>query len=211
MPRKKKIKNKAELQKNTKTNINDELDTGEPKKVSTTQNNISYEGTIKVKIQHNGKIIKTKQYHNTGTIYLFEYLCKSILGTASANECPYYIKLFNRTDESTTNATIDSKSIAVSPLLAYNVGNIEVDNDISASTTLHFTIPCTQLSKTNNNIVKIYQAALYGAKYADDKTKYSTIFNFLAEGHKTWEPIVLNVTNDYNIYIEWTLTFMNAN
>lgn len=207
MPRKKKIKSQVDLTKNSNNN----LGTAEPEKANMPQNNIGYEGTINVKIQHNGKIIKTKQYHNTGTIYLFEYLCKSILGTANTNECPYYIKLFNRTDESTTNAVIDSNSTAVSPLLAYNVGSIEIDNDTSASATLHFTIPCTQLSKTSNNIVKIYQAALYGAKYADDKTKYSTIFNFLAEGHKTWDPIVLNVTNDYNIYIEWTLTFMNAN
>ena len=57
----------------------------------------SYEGSVKMQIQRNGKIVSTKTFKNSGRMPLFKFLCNCLAGVYSEQSRPVKLKLFNYT------------------------------------------------------------------------------------------------------------------
>jgi hypothetical protein len=55
---------------------------------------IGYQGAINVSIVKDNKVLKTKQYHNSGMPKLFEFIAKCLGGARSEYLRPVQIKLF---------------------------------------------------------------------------------------------------------------------
>lgn len=185
-----------------------------------TIDSIQYIGNITVTIKQHNKIISKQTYHNQGGAALFNFLSNCIISdNYKAADAPRFIKLFTFLDNTistgvppTSGIITDSKPICAS--VYYNASDIILE-DNSASAYLHFTIPCSAISNSGDGnggsgTVKIYQAGLYSANYAHNqyKTSYSAAFNFLNGGQ--WAPIAVSSANgDYNIFIDWKLSFIN--
>lgn len=58
------------------------------------EQNISYQGTVSVKIQRGNKVISSKTYHNSGMPNLFKFLANCLAGNINVNGKPVKIKLF---------------------------------------------------------------------------------------------------------------------
>lgn len=186
----------------------------------TTVDSIQYTGNITVIIKQHNKIISKQTYHNQGGAALFNFLSNCIISdNYKIADAPRFIKLFtfldNTVNEISTESGIITESIPLCASVYYNASDIILD-DNSASAYLHFTIPCSAIDNSGdgaggNGTVKIYQAGLYSANYArnEHKTFYSAAFNFLNGGQ--WAPVAVSSANgDYNIFIDWKLSFNNT-
>lgn len=181
--------------------------------------NLSYEGSVSASVYKNTKRLRNRKYKNNGGYPLFQFLALSACGLFRDAEFvrPKYVQLFHiagtgdqdpteeqiktaleTADPTQINNMIRSSRVIYKSTPAPIKGNDS--NKPAFSTTLEFMIPFAQIINSGepaNAIVLFYTAS-------DNETKkYCAFARFdstLLEG---------NISEEYNLFIEWTLTFAN--
>jgi len=194
---------------------------------------IGYQGTISVSIVKNNKVLKTRQYHNSGMPKLFEFLAKCLGGSNSEFLRPVKIKLFRYSGAEIIGAAppkdfrweeawdgSEYQPIQVSPYLLYNTTPVIrkrlIETDVATSSskaylentqyevTLHFTAPAAYLAED-----VIHMVGLYPNNAISDKDEVSAYYLFTNEKNE-WDPLELSEINgNFSIFIDWTLTVSN--
>lgn len=153
------------------TKTTTEIIINEQKKIA----NIGYRGKVTVSVQAGNKIISKKEYHNTGSLLLFNFLCNCIKGDvmAAENQRPTTIKLFTVNTTTLTPAAareylngvggyqdtgddfinIDPASVFVSS----NKPAVVPGGNERNTVTLHFRIPYAFITKNTINMVGLYR------------------------------------------------------
>lgn len=144
--------------------------------------NIGYSGKVTVSVQAGGKIISKKEYHNTGSISLFNFLCACLKGDyiTANNLRPNTVKLF-KVDTAIYDTPLAAKAYlngsngytdsgiaftgitSASALVGYNKEADVGVGDARDTVTLHFRVPYAFI--TNNSI---YMIGLYRRNPAGD-------------------------------------------
>lgn len=75
---------------------------------------IEYQGSVTIVKKLKGKHIETEHYHNNGTRWLFDYLCKYLWdGNVDNNGVPYYLDIIGVQGEKSLG------SILTAPVYTY--------------------------------------------------------------------------------------------
>ena len=181
------------------------------KKDKKTNQQIRYNGKVKVSIQKDNKIIASKTYHNEGSKYLYQFLCYCLAGDFDSvkNYRPFKIKLFKNkrsvehlepdlTSEASSFIAIDQKPDVLP------IKNDELQT-INYKTVLHFLIPYSFIFQD-----KINQICLYSIN-ANTNEDYSAIYYLVNEDVDPveWDWIDITTLNNsvYNLIIEWEMSF----
>lgn len=156
--------------------------------------NIGYQGSVTVKVMHGNKVVKTREYHNSGMPQLFKFLCAALAGNYSEALRPCKIKLFYYPDASETmppafnwtNAFLGDASIqpkAVTPFIVYDstpimrkVKDAEAaaagEDSYYYTTTFHFRIPFTLISDTIIHMIGFFPNNVYAGTEVDAAAYY---------------------------------------
>jgi hypothetical protein len=182
---------------------------------------IGYQGKINVKLLQNNKTISTRTYHNSGLSSLFFGLSKIFAGASDASMAdviPTYLELYSVTNSQSLPSKLrtgwstlagDEEIIPAAALLPItnrraegNVVTCELKIPLSLITAESIYLMAlypqniTSRIRTQGNTLEYRKGALAYYKLLDD-------FG--------WDPIIIDHVNyDYNLLIEWQMTFNNA-
>jgi hypothetical protein len=189
-------------------------------------NTVSYQGSVKVSLMKNKKIISSKIYKNTGKLPLFRFMVDCLAGDydVANNNLPKFVQLFSLgkageaipTTIEFTTPTIPrtpQKIIYQShPLKTYtpeikdNTGAITTSEN--ATITFKFMVPYSQLTNDDNNDINCF--ALYSQTNYSSNTNPSAYIVLTDSTDKTkLGTITVEKNNHFVIYIEWTMTISN--
>lgn len=192
---------------------NQQTNTEEP--ISIFKNSYKYSGTINISIMAGQQRLKTYHYKNSGTSWLFRFLCECFCGNYAAAELlrPTKIKLFENPAEAPIE---EGKPVSVdltqerSLLVNINTTPAIVEEQGTYKAVLHFLIPFAYMINTNEGAT-INQFCLYGNQTTNrDLDKYSAYFYLTDETGESWQPIDFsNAQSNYNLLIEWELSISN--
>lgn len=187
----------------------EQLDETRSEKTLASTPNIIYQGSVKVTLKKGNKIIYSKSYHNNGGSPLFNFLTGCLAGRYQENDRPKNIRFFYASEDSSPGP-ITNSSTPCSPFIALNKVGLTED---SQGVVLHFTVPCAFVKTTGSN-GKVNQIGLYSNAYTqsdNQQENYSAYWN-LVDDNGNWDPMTVSSDNgDYNIFVEWTLSFTNKN
>lgn len=171
------------------------------------QDAIKYQGNVTVTIKKGKTIISSRSYHNNGGDELFKFLANCISGAYVESLRPKYIRAFDckgSPGERITQANSTSRSAYIA---------INDVSSINGKATLHFTIPCSFIlpdsgaSTANINQLGLYSSAVASNSQRNDVEQYCAYYNFIEENGQ-WAPLIISTLNgDYNIFIEWEMSF----
>ena len=172
----------------------------------------SYEGSVKMQIQRNGKTISTKTFKNSGRMPLFKFLCNCLAGVYSEQSRPVKLKLFNYTGTRQPQLfEWDSEEIwqeleVASPFVNYTSSPVvkEDAENGNYSATYHFKINDTYISGNRVNVI-----AIYGSNAVDQKLEACAYFVLKNEAG-AWEPIDFSASRgNFSVIFEWTMKISN--
>lgn len=182
---------------------------------------VAYSGEVSVSVMSGKKTLSKKTYHNTGGNALFSFLANCVKdgGTKASSLLPNKIKLFCVDQSKKTTPS----QIAVELAKAENYGdsvNLE-DRDIDIaqasifvakssdgnangnSVTLSFKVPYAYITQQTVNMIGLYGRGVNATGY------WSAYYLFKTEAD-AWSPISINSSRNYNLLIEWKMTFANG-
>ena len=186
---------------------------------------IGYQGKISIKIMRRNKVVKTLHYHNKGLLQLFKFIGYALAGTPIENLRPCKIKLYTFQGKAPKLSSFNWKSSFsgesgavipedVSPFIIYDTTptvkaipeNVLGQVD-SCEVTYHFRIPFSLISSN-----EIYMVGLYGQNtYSSNNGEACAYFLYTNDAGTDWDPLTLSdVTGNYSLIIDWTLTIMNS-
>ena len=195
------------------------MKTPKEKRVSPKGENLSYEGTVTVSVQKKGGGFRVKKYKNNGGYPLFHFLALSTCGLYKKAETfrPKYIELFyiapeqgeeepsaERIREYLTRRIAESKSSRVFYKTTPTPMQGGTPEDPQYSTLIEFMIPTTQIKKSPNgaNIVALFY------RNDEDSSEYCAFTKLDSETINIIKQQESN-SQEYNIFIQWKLTFAN--
>ena len=189
---------------------------------------ISYRGELTVK-QLNGKsVTKVMNFHNTGRLSLFRFICEALAGNLNNTIRPCKIALFTK-EKNDTEEKYDNEStwkfddnLRVTNYVIYSSTAIASKvSDNEAAVTYTFRIPYSYINFKSDSLDtgKIYKAGLYPVKPSGENRKYTVndqkaYFGFVKKDLSDWEPIDIDnisatVASNSSILIEWTIVVSN--
>ena len=174
------------------------------------QQTIGYKGEVSVKVARGNKIINTRTLHNSGMPSLFKFLANCLAGIYSKNSRPCKIRLFYLThDNGITPSAFNWKELfesnnapdPASPYIIYDavpkvrVKQLSEGPGCIYSTTYHFRIPFSYLTKDYVNM-----AGLYSNNVIDDSE--CSAYYLFAEDNE-WEDLSLgDIDGNYSLIID---------
>ena len=182
---------------------------------------IVYSGQVSVSIRSGAKTLSKKVYHNTGGTALFTFLANCIKNGAgdTSSLLPNKVKLFyvdtakkTKPSEIVTELAktanygekieLEDQNIDISQASIF-VAKSDTGNVNNKSITLSFRIPYAYITKTNVNMICLYGRGINATGY------WSAYYLFTKQGEDTWENLQINSSQNYNLLIEWKMTFDN--
>lgn len=184
----------------------------------------AYEGSIKLQKRWNNTVIEEKVYHNAGGLPLFQFLCQALRsGSMSAIDSlrPRYLKIFNVGNPGSavpTNFVVGQDDSTVpeyisdTPEIISTFDKTTFDSSTCAIK-FKFIVPYSHIVWNTETPDKAPNAfALYStsAVNSNDWSSYCAYF-YILDGNKLGKLSKGAAENDldYNIFVEWTLTFKN--
>ena len=194
------------------------------KKITSNTLGVGYSGKVKISLIKDNKALITKEYKNTGNWPMFYFLNLCLSGEYNKAEAyrPKYLKLFNAGAKGTDPSSIDIDEILADPenitslsTIIYNqtpytsktTGTTEVPNG-KAETTFKFMVPFTQILNDEDKPTNLF--VMYDQEHRNTIATPSAYFLLLDEEGKldTIDTSSL-LSNDYNLFIQWTITTQN--
>ena len=173
---------------------------------------IQYTGKVTISLKRKDTVVSTYTYHNTGTDWLFKFLCYCVKGDYRTAEAirPFKVKLFyNRQQHPTNSAPVINECDPATNFISTNkpVTIKTVGNKTTA--TLHFLVPFANIFTL---ISSINQVCLYGTGEVNNEN-YMAYYYFIDQNDpNSWKPITISKANrtNYSLIIEWEMSFDNA-
>lgn len=195
-------------------------------KITSNNLNIGYSGKVKIDLVKGTKIIKSKEYTNTGNWPIFYFLGLCLSGEYHKAELyrPKYLRLFSAGNAGTDPTGIDINNILSNednitslnlilynqtPHTSKNETTIESPNG-DAETMFKFVVPFTQILNEVNKPTNLF--VLYDQTNKDVINTPSTYFLLLNEEGKLDDIFSQEedlISNDYNLFIQWTINIQN--
>lgn len=189
---------------------------------------IGYSGRVKVTLVRGKKVISEKEFKNNGRWPLFNFLALCIKGefNEAKNLRPKYIRLFTAgtagvttvpvpTDQNAFPYGATNLSLNVVPLnSSSNITKTEAETSGSASVTLKYLIPLTQISGLTNyrniNLLAMYYGS--DSTYVNQPSAYCFIKD--ENNESLLGEIIEGIPagsdpNQYNLIIDWTMSLAN--
>jgi len=194
------------------------------KKITNNTLGVGYSGKVKISLIKDNKALITKEYKNTGNwpMFYFLNLCLSGEYNKAENYRPKYLKLFSAGAVGKDPSDIDISEILSSdtnitslstviynqtPYTSKTLGTEELPNG-KAETTFKFMVPFTQILNDENKPTNLF--VMYDQEHRNNITIPSAYFLLLDEDGKL-DTITSSslISNDYNLFIQWTITTQN--
>ena len=176
--------------------------------------NMIYKGTLKVKTVKGKTVIDEREYHNTGTIQLFQFICAALKGESWDSLkllLPRYIMLFTAGQSGTpvpqTNIFSSDNLRSTQSEYMSDTPEIVLDSQNNRSSIkLKFIVPYTHITDiTNVNAVGLYNiSAINNGRYSDNSAYF-----YITDSEGNLSEIAQQDMSKYSLYIEWILTFSN--
>lgn len=158
-----------------------------------TKSNVSYSGTVKIKVLNGTKVVKSGKAHNSGTQWLFQVLASSILGNDERTNMPHYLSIFEVDDGVETELINNRVPLTSGSFRAENGGVVATFTAI---------IPYKSLSSRSSDHT-ISRIKMYSSSDPERETMLAWVDPPLSS---EW---VISKDTTNNIAIEWDMTFSN--
>lgn len=153
-------------------------------------NQLAYEGSIRVYKYKRGRLVKTFKRHNRGTVALFTLLCNALRGQLGSADRPSTIDI-GITDGDDSFSSV----LGVAPSIS--IGAVVVDNE-NDSSSITFSASLTNANSGEG----IQSGRLYYALRSGTGSVLATSFTGMTS--------TFTIAIDEIYLIQWTLTFSNA-
>jgi hypothetical protein len=173
---------------------------------NTILNELSYSGKVTVSLQLDGKILKTKEIHNSGTSQLFSFFAYCLAGEfeEAALFRPTKVRLLHAVIDELTGEEIELVPASGMVYLRSKPERI-LNKDIDGETVkLSFMIPRSMIENIDFNRIALYPQYAESADYG----LYSAYCNLVGT-----DDLGINVYTDWSLssvlLIDWELTISN--
>ncbi len=201
----------------------------QPTKVEGTQN-ISYAGTVNIKVQRGKRTLMTKKYNNKGMTSLFKFLCLALAGSYSDDLRPCKIKLFcyDKANEINNSPADFNWNTIFNNLVEDRINNYGLKDassfivfdatplinkkDNSYEVTFHFRVPGSLISSDMVHMIGLFPNNVYSGN-EKEVSAYYLFTEVDASTKKTiWAPLELGedkISGNYSLIIDWTMSIAN--
>lgn len=181
-------------------------------KFTNSQHNFKYNGDIKIKLLDGDRIYSEKNYHNNGTIKLFNFFMDCLIGNynVAKSSRPCRLVLFKKDREDNPAEHIIYKhpdwsdETRISTKIYYdNVKPVAADED-GGSIIFHFRVPFIALNAGET----IWKLGLYPEYISSFENDLCAFYVFKSENDLIDIPMS---GGNFTIVIDWKLTITNGN